>query len=150
VAKKVGRPTIYSPELAATICALLVEGNSLKSICRRPDMPDITSIYLWMSKYPEFSNQYARAREDQADTFADEILHIADEPAAIIPATGAVDSGSVAEKRLRIDARKWLASKQLPKKYGDKVTNEVIGQDGGPVKIEAIKRVIVDPGTKDT
>lgn len=108
------------------------------------------TIFNWLAKHPEFLDNYARAREAQADVYADEIIDITDEPAKIVPTTGAVDSADVAQKRLQVDARKWLASKLKPKKYGDKVTNEVIGENGGPVKIETIKRVIVDPGTKDS
>ena len=150
MAKKVGAPSNYSESMASKICALLASGMSLNKICKIEGMPSMQTVFNWLAKYPEFLENYARAREAQADVYADEIIDITDEPAKIVPTTGAVDSADVAQKRLQVDARKWLASKLKPKKYGDKVTNEVIGQDGGPVKIETIKRVIVDPGTKDT
>jgi hypothetical protein len=64
--------------------------------------------------HPEFVEQYTRAREIQAEYFADEICDIFDNPPD-------VTSDHVQHARLRMDARKWLMSKMLPKKYGDRV-----------------------------
>ena len=79
---------------------------------------------------PEFAEQYARAREVQAETLADEIVSIADE------------DGDPQRQRLRVDARKWVASKLKPKRYGDKVTNEHTGADGGPVALTVSVRFV--------
>ena len=69
-----------------------------------------------------FAEQYARAREAQADALADEIVDIAD---------GADSSGDAARDRLRIDARKWAAARLTPRKYGDAVKVET-GAKGAP------------------
>lgn len=119
--KKVGRPSIYTPKLRDEICSQIADGMSLRKICLPKEMPTVGTVCLWLSKDREFSEQYARAREAQAETMADEILDIADEIPPMNPVTGAYDSGAVNHKRLRIDSRKWIASKLLPKKYGDKV-----------------------------
>ncbi len=93
----------------ATILKRIAEGQSLKSICDTKGMPSRETVYTWLAKDAEFLDKYARAREDQADFYADEIIDIADtEP----------DSNKA---RVRIDARKWKASKLQPKKYGDKI-----------------------------
>jgi hypothetical protein len=68
---------------------------------------------------------YARAREDQADTLADEIVGISDESAITAKVDGeevrfALDATAVARNRLRVDARKWVAAKLKPRKYGDR------------------------------
>lgn len=118
-----GRPTIYSDELAAEICAEIALGNSLASIVRRDDMPAMTTVYRWLSENSAFRELYTRAREDQADTMADIMTDIAD--------TATADT--VQQARLRIDTRKWIASKLKPKKYGDKVQQEITGEAGGPV-----------------
>ena len=120
---KMGRPSDYTPEKAAEICGRLAEGESLKNICRGEEMPDIKTVYRWMMANAEFRHQYACAREDQADTMADEIIDIADEKLE--------DANS---RRVRIDARKWVAAKLKPKKYGDKVETTVQGPGGGPVE----------------
>lgn len=134
--KKIGRPSSYSKDRAAEICSRLVNGESLKSICRDPLMPDIKTVYLWMGQNEEFLYQYAQAREDQADTLADEIQDIADTaPTQVVDDKGVarIDSGYVNWMRLRIDSRKWVASKLKPKKYGDRQI--LAGDADSPVEV---------------
>lgn len=116
-----GRPADYSVEIATEICNLIAAGRSLVSICRDEDgMPNRCTVGRWLEKNEDFRIMYARAREDQADTLADEIVAIADEPP---PQTEhGTDSGAVAHQRLRVDARKWVAAKLKPKKYGENAT----------------------------
>lgn len=120
-----GRPSTYSKALAATICERLSDGESLRAICRNPDMPSRDSVFRWLRVHPEFSDQYARARELQADALADEILAIADDGSRdyVIDEDGIkrVDHEHIQRSRLRVDARKWYAAKLAPKKYGDKI-----------------------------
>lgn len=114
----VGRPSKYTPELAAEICEQIADGNSLRKICAASDMPARRTVEYWLRDKDDFLRQYARAREEQADFYADEIIEIADTE---------TDSNIA---RVRIDARKWVASKLKPKKYGEKVQNEHSGQIG--------------------
>ena len=109
-----GRPTKYSKELVANICIKIANGKSLREICRATDMPALSSIFLWLTEYTAFSEQYARAKEEQSELFADEIVEIAD------------NEPDPQRARVKIDARKWVASKLKPKKYGDKITTEHI------------------------
>ena len=104
----VGRPTDYTPELAAQICLHISRGDSLRSFCRAPDAPDASTIYDWIHRHSEFAKQYARARETQAEHWADELVDLADK----------AEDAQLA--RLQIDTRKWVASKLLPKKYGER------------------------------
>ena len=117
-----GRPTNYSEEMADNICSQLATGNSLRKVCSAEDMPDISTIYLWFRKFPEFIEQYARAKVDSGDSDADKIEEIAEktldgtyEPAAA---------------RVAIDAFKWTASKKVPKKYGERQHIEHSGKIG--------------------
>ena len=75
-----GRPTTYTPELAAEICSQIADGQSLRKICRAEHMPAMSSVFLWLSKNPEFSDQYAKARDIQADAMAEDMLDIPDMP----------------------------------------------------------------------
>lgn len=115
-----GRPSIYSKELADEICSRLADGESLRAICCDDDFPSVGTILRWVGENAEFREQYARAREIQAETHANDIVTIAD---------GGKEDDSIktARDRLRVDARKWVASKLLPKKYGDKVEVEHSG-----------------------
>lgn len=103
-----GRPSLYTPELAEKICDRLAAGETLRAICRDADMPHEATIRGWArdAEHP-VSTQYATAREIGYQGMGDEILEIAD---------GSGDA------RLQVDSRKWLMSKALPKIYGDKQT----------------------------
>jgi len=105
--RKTGRPSTFSVDVAGTICQEIMAGKSLREICAREDMPGASTVYAWLREHPEFQEGYALAREVQADVLADEVIEIADtEP-------------DPNRARVMIDARKWLASKLRPKKYGD-------------------------------
>jgi hypothetical protein len=136
----VGRPTLYSDEMALSICTLIAEGFALTQICRNPENPSLTTVYRWLTEKPEFRDMYARAKEDQADTLAEEILEIADYG---INDTYEDENGHkrtnhdvIQRSRLRVEARKWIAAKLKPKKYGDKIQQEVSGVDGAPLQVK--------------
>jgi hypothetical protein len=135
-----GRPSDYSPELAERICNLLIEGNSLRAIEDMDGMPSKTAILRWVSKHPEFRDQYARAIEARTDAHADEILAIADDghndwmEKHFGDDVKWVENGeAIRRSQLRIDSRKWLMSKLAPKKYGDKLLHG--GDPSNPVKM---------------
>lgn len=125
-----GRPTLYTEELATLICDRVASNAcGLKKLCDKyDDLPDRDTINLWRSKYPEFSAQYAQAKLKQADLLADECLDIADESGrdTIVGEDGfeTCNTEWINRCRLRIDTRKWLAAKLLPKQYG-KAAEEV-------------------------
>jgi hypothetical protein len=108
----------FSQELFDEICERISSGESLRKICKDDKMPNLTSVWKWLNNSEELSNQYARAREQQAETFVDEILSISDE---ILPTgfDGKIDPSVVNQARLKIDARKWVASKLKPKRFGE-------------------------------
>jgi len=142
-----GRPSDYSDELAATICARLMAGESLRDICDDDDMPGRSTVYEWLAANSSFADRYARAREVQADTIFDEILTICDDARndwmEKRDADGAVvgwqeNGEAISRSRLRVDARKWMAGKLRPKVYGEKVTQEVTGPDGGALQVATI------------
>lgn len=112
------RPSDYSQEIADLICERICDGKSLREICAADDMPARSTVFRWLSLHTEFSDQYARAKEDQADALFDEVLAIADQYDS---AADKVDVDHINRARLRIDARKWMAGKLRPKKYGDRI-----------------------------
>lgn len=129
-----GRPTLFTEELANKICNDLAEGKSLRTICSDEKMPSRETVRLWLrdERHSEFLGQYARSREEQADHYADEIVEIAD------------TEEDAQRARVRIDARKWVASKLKARSYGDKVLNEHTGKDGGPIKTEEVSQIAAE------
>jgi len=104
-----GRPSEFSDALASAICVRLSEGESLVRICEDRAMPARRTVLKWMSTDTNFCTSIARAREEQAEHLAEEIVTIAD------------TCTDPHKARLQIDARKWYASKLAPKKYGEKL-----------------------------
>lgn len=115
-------------------------------------MPAASTVFGWLAgsneKLRPFMEQYARAREMQADCLVDEILEISDdgtndwmerrsedEKGAGVGTGWILNGEHVQRSRLRVDSRKWFASKVFPKKYGDKIQAEVTGKDGGPIQV---------------
>lgn len=152
-----GRPSKYTQAIADKICTRLADGESLRAICMDGAMPSRMSVFRWLAD-PEsaaFRDQYARAREEQADFYAEQIVDIADEEVTMIkrskhthgakPEDGdaendvevVFDPTAVQRNRLRVDARKWYASKLAPKKYGDKL--ELGGNKDSPLVVEIVR-----------
>ena len=118
-----GRPSLYDPEIAARLCERLALGEPLVKIA--PDLGiGISTVYRWQLDNPEFRQAYARAREDQADTFADEIVQIADDASndTMVDEDGHeyTSHENIQRSKLRVDTRKWVAAKLKPKVYSDR------------------------------
>lgn len=118
------RPSKFTQPTADAICERIANGESLRAICADEGAPSQSMVYRWLDKHQEFREQYAHAREAQADKLVEEILTIADESDndTLYTEHGEqANSEWIARSRLRVDARKWIASKMAPKKYGDKL-----------------------------
>jgi len=114
-----GRPTSYTESKFNYIVEQIEAGRSVNSICAESDMPNRNVFYAWLDSNPELQNKYARACEQRADAIFDEME-------AIIRSTPA-DRDEIAKTRLLVDTQKWQLSKMNPKKYGDKIQQEITG-----------------------
>lgn len=117
----VGRPSKYTPELAARICARIAEGESLRDLCTGADRkvwPSRFAIYQWLAARSDFRAMYTAARDHQADSLAEEALD----------AGRTANSGNAAARAVKIRAIQWYTSKVAPRKYGDKLDMNVTGQ----------------------
>lgn len=114
---KGGAPTKYTLELADRICEGISRKVPLAKLCDNDDsLPAPRTVYRWLREFPEFCQNYEKAKEDQADFLVDEALEISDD-----------DTIDPAHKRIMVDTRKWVASKFKAKKYGDKIQQEISG-----------------------
>lgn len=143
-----GGVTVYTPNLAAELLKRLSEGESLRGICEDAHMPDRGTVLRWIGENEELRNQYARAREAQADAIFDDMLRIADDGSNdwMMQNRGDdvawVENGENARRSaLRIDARKWILARMAPKKYGDKLT--VAGDAAAPISVITWKAPVV-------
>jgi len=123
-------------------CEHVAKGGHMAGFCEGRGLPYKT-VSDWVYKNPDRAAMYARAREERADFLFDEIIAISDETEVEAKYEGedvklVLDSTAVARNRLRVDARKWAASKLKPRVYGDKVTQEHTGAGGGPITMAAV------------
>ena len=142
--RRTGRPpSAYTPERAAEILRRIAEAESLKSICQDMVIAQQT-VYGWViDNHEGFGESYARAKHLMALRWADELDEIAadrekdfrqNEDGKWVP-----DYEVIARSKLRIDTRKWVLAKMLPKVYGDKVVTEITGPNGGAIEMQATK-----------
>ena len=154
-----GRPSVYSADLAHEICEQLASGKTLREVCRGENMPSEATVRAWAVDDREgFSAHYARAREIGYLSIADELLEIVDDGTNDWMerqddsggTSYQVNGEHIQRSRLRFDARRWLLSKALPKVFGDKVVQEHTGPNGGPMQIQRIELVGVSSAPADT
>lgn len=140
-----GRPSTFNQDIFEEICQRVSTGESLRSVCRSDEkFPPESTVRLWvMSDVPQgIAAQYARAKDMQMESWADEITDIADDGTNDWMTIRRGDQEIEVENRevvnrsrLRVDARKWLMSKIAPKKYADRIQTEITGANGGPLNI---------------
>ena len=133
------RPSKFTQEIADQICDTISASNKgLASICKDLKIAP-SSVFKWLTEHKAFTEQYARAREAQADYLADEMLEIADDSSqdTLMTDKGPIPNTEwINRSKLRVDARKWIASKLKPKKYGDKLD---VTSGGEPMKKQVFK-----------
>lgn len=137
---------MYTQEVAEKVCKLLEDGESLRRAAKACGV-DPSTVLRWKDAYPEFAQQYARSRGVGYELLADELLEISDDSAGDYEDTerGPVAKPEVvARARLRVDTRKWMLAKMLPKVYGERVDLN----HSGAVQFNRIESVIVDPDAK--
>ena len=139
--KKTGRPSKYTPELAAEICERLSNGEPLRQICRDDHMPGWVAVYEWMARDKDLSERIAHAREQGFEALAEEALVIADTPVfgqkqiMTDQGTSTTVEDMLGHRKLQIETRLKLLAKWNPKKYGDRV--QLAGDAENPLKVEA-------------
>ncbi len=133
----------FTAELQQEVLDLIAGGQSLREICRKEGMPEITQVMRLRRKSSEFEQQYAHAREMQAEVFGEELKEIVDDGRNDWMEINGKDGESVGwringeavqRSRLRFDQRRWWMSKVLPKSFGDKLTQEHTGPDGAGIQ----------------
>lgn len=127
-------------KLTERVFALMQTGMPLGKSCKNAGVPKGT-VQGWIAADAAMASQYALAREALLEHWAEEVVTVADDdPAQVVDQNGIAryDSAAVQHQRLRVDSRKWLLSKLKPKEYGDKVTQEHTGADGGPITMAAV------------
>lgn len=133
--------THYSDEIADKILSRMSEGESLRAICSAAEMPNRGSVLRWVRDDHEgFQKRYSAAIDLRAQCMEEDMLEKAN--GALALATGAPGTGEASARvqavKLEVDTLKWTLARMAPKRYGDKITQEITGPDGGPLKTEDV------------
>jgi hypothetical protein len=131
-----GRPALFSPELATEVLTRLADGRSLRSVCGDEEMPSLSTVMKWLRENEAFSQQYAGAREARADVMFEELDEVSEDAAS------AESAVTVAGLRLKADNIKWKLARMSPKKYGEKIETT----HAGAIGIQRIERRVIDAG----
>ena len=130
--KKIGRPSSYNEQKALAICDIISQGKPYTpELAKRLGLPSYGTVFRWLHENETFRQHYARARELQADAYAEQIVHIAD------------NDPDASRARNRIDARKWHASHTNPKRWGDSQRIDInvdMGKTAATVLMELSQR----------
>lgn len=139
-----GRKSTFSPEKGRKICQKIAEGLSLRKACEEIGGVAPSTVISWAldSKRADFAEHYARAMTIRAHGWAEEILEIADdgrndfvERETKGKVSIVLDREHVQRSMLRVDSRKWILSKLLPKRFGDKPEEKEEGEKVRPTSI---------------
>jgi hypothetical protein len=122
-----GRPKTYSPEVGRQICEQLSAGKNLSEICAQADYPDRSTVRLWCVRDPAFREMYLVARQAWADCLAEDVIDIGD------AVKGSDNNAEVQAAKLASDNRRWVASRLLANRWGDRLQQEITGRDGAPL-----------------
>ncbi|CAE6713029.1 hypothetical protein R75461_01148 [Paraburkholderia nemoris] len=132
----------FSQGLFDGICKRIALGGSLRSICAEDGMPDRATFNGWRKLTDALQTQYDQACKDREDHYFEQIVDIADECRVGIKKTTkangdveTVEIDMVERAKVQIDARKWVLARMNRKKFGDRVTNEHVGEDGNPIAL---------------
>ena len=137
--KKLG--IAYSEKLRDEIAQLIAQGYSMKSIGKMDNMPEFSTLWKWRQDYEDFNRAYWIAKQWCADIYAEEIIEIADDASEDFKPGKDGDlvfsNDNINRAKLKIDARKWASAKLMPKRYSDRVQQELFGKDGGEIETKA-------------
>ncbi len=139
---QIGRPALpLDPVVQEHICVQLAEGRSLRDICiNDADTVGISqgTVRYYLLHDEDFFASYKQARDIGVDAMADEILDIADDGTNDYverqtksgDTITVADTEHIARSGLRVKARQWQMSKMAPKKFGDKIQQDITNSDG--------------------
>ncbi|KKB61539.1 hypothetical protein WM40_22630 [Robbsia andropogonis] len=116
-----------SDEIVDAILLRISDGESLRTICKTRGMPHRVTFLRWVNDDEKLQKLYTDALKWREQIYFDDLIGIADE------------CKDPAKARVMSDNRKWVLARMNPKKYGDKMTQELSGVDGGPMVVELVQ-----------
>ena len=130
---KMGRPSKKTPKTVEELLLRISMGRSVANVCSDEDMPEVRTVFRWISEDEEFRQAYARACANRSLVYADTIGDIAK---GVMAGKIPPDAGRVA-----IDSYKWIAARLMPKYYGEKQQIEATVNHTHTLHLSALKQL---------
>ena len=135
---RLGRPSVKDDQTVNYIIDQIASGRSVTSICSEPGIPSLVTVMKWINKHPDFAKDYFLAKSMSAEVYASEIIDISDNNQGDMN-----QPQNIQRDKLRVDTRKWVAARLMPKRYGASVDVNIAGEVNHHI-IQTIERVIID------
>lgn len=133
-------------EIVTEVCTLIASGKSMRDAIKEVGKASRQSVFDWINEDKKKLDQYARAMEYRADCIFDDIIDIADntEGDMMMDENGRekVNHENIQRSRLKVDTRKWIISKMMPSRYGEKL--DITTEDKTPLTPEERKARILE------
>lgn len=101
------RPTKYNTKTARTICNAIMNGKSVRAICKSSTMPSKATVFRWLKCHSHFEESYRQAIQIRKMNYLDEVIHIADN----------ATQKTLVISKLRIESLKWYLARLAPRVY---------------------------------
>ena len=131
---RMARPSEYSEAIADQIGDLIASGGLITEICEKEGFPSYKTFRKWRREHEDFSKHIARAKEDQADYYADRLMRL----------NNSMNADNWQFVNAQIRNLQWLMGKLKVATYGDRVQNEHTGEGGGPIAFEVRTKSILE------
>ncbi|WP_372684085.1 hypothetical protein [Burkholderia contaminans] len=125
--KKPAKRVEFSQALFDHICEEIGDGKSVRAVCKGSGMPDRKTFLNWAKRTPELQKQYDDACINRQDAIFDDIQYIAD------------TVRDPKRAKVMVDAREWTLARMNRKRFGNHVSNEHSGPDGGPIQTQVVR-----------
>lgn len=129
-------PRNWTDELKSELCRQIAEGETVLSITAKNGFPSQSSVYTELLRDHEFMKHYEIARERPHTTWEDEIIELAYDSSGDRLPDGRIDVDHIARMKLVINTKQWVMSRRNPRKYGDRVSAELSGPNGGAIEVK--------------
>jgi hypothetical protein len=127
----------FTPEVAEEICDWIADGKTLRAWCRQDGKPSYKTVYRWVDDHVEFRVAMDLARRIGAHAIAEDSREYLSQ----LPPRdkdGRIDPAWVSLQKARAYHDLQLLAKWHPREYGERVTQELVGKDGGPIQTQEL------------
>ncbi len=129
-------PRNWTDELKSELCRRIAEGETILAMAGKDGFPSQSAVYSELRRDPDFAKEYELAREWQLTAWEDEIIELANDSSNDRLPDGRIDVDHIARMKLVVNTKQWIMARRNPRKYGDRVSAELSGPNGGAIEVK--------------